>query len=385
MSVPTPPRDLGASKIAVLQVVVPDYRVSFFDLLFARLESNLEILAGCEDFDPSVRPAGAFADSKRLRNHFLAGRRLLWQAGSLRSLLQADVAVMTLNPRILNVWAILVLRRILGKRTVLWGHAWPRAGQGSGTDRIRHLMRALADGFIVYTETQARELQQRMTGAQILAAPNALFKAVDLAPTSSSRSPTNFVCVGRLIGTKKPDLLLRAFLLAREQLSHQCQLIFVGDGPLRLRLEREVAKAEATARVRFRGHVSGVGDLRAIYADALASVSPGYVGLNLIQSLGFGVPMLIARDEPHSPEIEAAVDGTNALFFSSDSETALASLMITAFRTRESWLSRRRAIADTCSRTYTVDLMVSRFLQMFYVVLRDHHQSRLWRSRGEKR
>lgn len=49
-------------------------------------------------------------------------------------------------------------------------------------------------------------------------------------------------------------------------------------------------------------------DIYDVYANALVSVSPGYVGLSLTQSLSFGVPMLIAIDEAHVPEIDAALD-----------------------------------------------------------------------------
>lgn len=353
-------RSDGVAPVALLQVVVPDYRARFFELLGAAVGPRLEILSGLEDFEPSVRPAADFRARSRLRNHFLLRRRFLWQSGSLAPLLRADLAVMNLNPRILNVWIVLVLRRLRGKKTMLWGHAWPRAGRASRSDRVRHVMRALATGFIAYTDSEADELRRRMKH-KVFAAPNALFEARDLTPVPTDDLPTDFVCVSRLTPAKKPDLLLKAFALARPALPHDARLVFVGEGPLRPALEAEVERAAGADRVRFEGNVFELDRLRSLYRTVVASVSPGYVGLNLVQSIGFGVPMLIARDEPHSPEIEAATEGENALFFRSDSPEELSSLLCEMFESRALWKARREAIASACAQRYTLEIMVSRF------------------------
>ena len=45
----------------------------------------------------------------------------------------------------------------------------------------------------------------------------------------------------------------------------------------------------------FYGHVSEPSELRSVYGASVASLSPGYVGLSVTQSLGFGVPMIVSR------------------------------------------------------------------------------------------
>ena len=76
-----------------------------------------------------------------VRNRYLLGRRLLWQAGCSRAVVAAEVAVLELNPRVLSSWAVLLARRTLRRPTVLWGHAFPRAGREARSDRVRGLMR----------------------------------------------------------------------------------------------------------------------------------------------------------------------------------------------------------------------------------------------------
>jgi glycosyltransferase involved in cell wall biosynthesis len=348
-----------AADVVVVQTNLPDYRAGFFELLCRRLDSRLLLLSGEDDFAAHVQPLTSVPYG-RTRNRFLAGRRLMWQSGVVWPVLRARVAVLIINPRLLSVWAALLLRKMLGRRTVLWGHAWPRRGRGTRSDHVRHIMRRLADTLIVYTETEAAELRACMPGADVVAAPNALYSLADLARADPSGRRRDFLCVGRLVPEKKPGLLLSAFLLARDRLPADVRLVFVGDGPLHDEL---VAGAKGAAdRIVFEGHVSELEKLAPAYADALATVSPGYVGLSLTQSLCFGVPMLIGRQEPHSPEIEAAVEGQNACFFESDSPEALASLLVSVFQQRDDWVARRRSIAEVARRAYTVEAMVERFI-----------------------
>ena len=60
-------------------------------------------------------------------------------------------------------------------------------------------------------------------------------------PLEKSTLPLQIVCVGRLVPAKGQHILLRAFSLLRAK-GHALQLTFVGDGPDRASLEREVAE-----------------------------------------------------------------------------------------------------------------------------------------------
>jgi glycosyltransferase involved in cell wall biosynthesis len=347
--------------VVVVQTLIPDYREGFYHLLLERLDGRLKLIAGDEDFAGGHRRVDA-VPCERAGNRYLLGRRLLWQSRVLRPLMRADVAVLELNPRIATVWIALLLRRLRGRRTVLWGHAWPRKGRGSRTDAVRQVMRKLADTLVVYTDTQARELRELTPEGDIGSAPNALYREHEMHSISAGRPPSDFVYVGRLLPTKKPMVLLDAFLLALPRLPDDVRLVFVGDGPLRESLEAAASRAGIGDRVHFTGHVSDIETLRQVYSQAIASVSPGYVGLSLIQSIGFGVPMLAARDEPHAPEIEAAVEGQNFSFFESDSPKALASTLVSVAAHREQWVSRREEIATRTRRRYSIEAMADAFI-----------------------
>jgi len=353
----TPPAP-SAPRVVFVQTAVPDYRTRFYEDLAGQIDS-FTLISGADDWSPDIGHIET-VPSAHVRNRYLPGRRLLWQSGVLRATASADVVVVSLNPRVVSSWIVLARRRLRGKPTLVWGHAWPRGGRAGRSDRIRDVFRRLASTVVVYTETEARELRAHRPGADVVAAPNALYRSAEIAPAHAEVA-TDILFVGRLNPTKKPFLLLEGFVLAAPRLPDDVRLLFVGDGPQRDAVEQRAAEAGLRERVVFTGHVSDVEHLRALYGRAIVAVSPGYVGLSLTQCLGYGIPMLIARDEPHSPEIEALVEGENGSLFPSDAPAALAESLVATVADRAAWLERRDAIAATVRSRYTIELMAGAF------------------------
>jgi glycosyltransferase involved in cell wall biosynthesis len=153
-------------------------------------------------------------------------------------------------------------------------------------------------------------------------------------------------------------LLLEGFARAVARgLPPDYNLIFAGEGPERSKIETAVNEMpELHKRVTLLGQIPS-SQVQDIYRNALVSVSPGYVGLSITQSFSFGVPMIIARDEPHAPEIEAAVDGSNSVFVPSDAPEALADAILEITDQSADWLSRRDSIVLDCAARYTVEKM----------------------------
>jgi glycosyltransferase involved in cell wall biosynthesis len=98
--------------------------------------------------------------------------------------------------------------------------------------------------------------------------------------------------VGRLTSRKAPDLLLRALV---DTPGVNCA--FVGDGPMRRKLEQLAGELALADRVAFLGNVAPT-ELGRVYADAdftvLPSVSEG-MPLTVIESMACGTPVLTTR------------------------------------------------------------------------------------------
>jgi glycosyltransferase involved in cell wall biosynthesis len=350
-------------KVVVLQTVSTDYRQALWRALAALTGGDVLILAGARYFDPTIATRHEVGSPlMKVHNRYLFGRRLLAQRVPLRLLLSAETVIAELNPRILTTWGVVAARRVLGRRTVLWGHACSRHGPLSTADQVRQVMRHLAHTVVVYTDREQAALARRMPTKDVVVAPNGLLPRADMMPRAPSDSVRDFIYVGRLVAQKRPDLLVEAYLRARDRLPATARLLIVGSGPLRESLEQVVIAAGATERVRFFGHVSQLTELRAVYATALASVSPGYVGLSITQSLAFGVPMIIADREPHSPEIEAAEPNFNCVLFAAGSSASLADAIVALHRDAGRWLQRAPAISEAARARYAAETTAERLL-----------------------
>jgi len=354
-------------KVILLQTAIADYRNKFIETLSQKYkENNIEfiIISGEKYFEESTKTSDfvlSLENTKKARNVFLLGRKALLQIYPLREALSADVVVCELNPRILNTWLIVFLRRILRKRVVVWGHAWPRQGQNSKTDFVRSIIRNTAHAVLLYTESQKSDLASKGCNSELFVAPNSLYSESDFSNVFSESSES-IIYVGRLVQAKKISLLIKgASRLLKEH--PKTRLEIVGTGPETDALQNLCETLGIADKVIFHGHISSHQKLKEIYSRSLVSVSPGYVGLSITQSFSFGIPMLIADNEPHSPEIEAFVPGLNGYFFSSDSPDDLFQKLLKCYQKRDETQKISNKIITDCIERYSAEKMAAGFYE----------------------
>ena len=351
--------------IALQQPIIPDYRMGLFLLLRKKWGDAFQVYAGDADFGGSpVSTEEAWEHFEHVENYYIVGGRFLWQWGSFNKLLSADVTILNGNMRMLSNTGILLLRKLLGRRTILWGHA---EGQSSFAASLRGLYLRCSDGFISYTESQGQQLRQRYPFLKVWVAANACVSAADCVPVEATHDEVDSILyVGRLVEDKKVRLLLEGYIRAQQDslLAEHIRLVFVGAGAERQHLEALAEEAGVADKVHFAGHVSDIAELRDYYRQAICSVSPGYVGLSATQSFSFGVPMLIARDEFHSPEIEACKEGFSAVYFESDCPYSMAMGLRYFWDNKVSFLSKRQEVADWTAAHYSFDNMRDTFFDV---------------------
>ena len=350
-------------KLFILQTTIPDYRGKFFAELKKRLCDEFGFACGDNYFEKSVKTDWSIKGISSIKNHYFFNREILFQSGMFRKSIAAQVLILEMNPRIITNWIILVIRRLVNKKTVLWGHAWPRKGENSSSDILRGLMRKLADIIVTYTEKQLEELKKKMPGKEIVFAPNSLYYKEEMK-VSNKFEPLDVIYVGRLTEAKKPLILVKAFSKLSESLPEGARLIIVGEGPEKESLLSFIKKNKMEDRIKILGHISDFKVIGNLYSQALLSVSPGYVGLSITQSFAFGVPMLISKDENHSPEIEAAIDGENSSFFVTDNIDDLSNKISNFYKNRKFWEQKRKGISEYCRERYSIERMVQPFLDL---------------------
>ncbi|RNL83545.1 glycosyltransferase [Sinomicrobium pectinilyticum] len=352
-------------KLIVIQTVVPDYRKKFFSYLKERSGPNFSLYGGNNYFERSVVSDQTIEFYNHVNNFFLFKRKMLFQLGGFwKEILKHNIMVLEMNPRILSNWIILLLRKTFGRKTVLWGHAWPRDGNKSKRDLLRHILRSLGDEIIVYTQAQKKELELKMPEKTISCAPNSVCFSSEMQAFQAEMQHNNIIYVGRLTKGKKVFLLIRAFYEIMERLPRETSLLIVGEGEEREVIEKFIDSHGLGNRVKMFGHVGDYNALKKLYDSSLISVSPGYIGLSVTQSFGFGVPMVVSDDEPHSPEIECVVEGENSMYFRSDDINDLAEKLTLFFENRPYWVGKRNKIKNFCAERYSIEKMAKPFLSL---------------------
>jgi glycosyltransferase involved in cell wall biosynthesis len=130
----------------------------------------------------------------------------------------------------------------------------------------------------------------------------------------SDRSPVPLVvAVGRLMPVKRFDLLITAMAGVRSQVPYT-QLVIVGEGAERERLEDLVERLDATEWVRLPGHVSDA-DLVDLYRQAWlvasASAAEGW-GMTITEAAACGTPAVVTDIGGHRDAVAPGVTGVLA-------------------------------------------------------------------------
>jgi glycosyltransferase involved in cell wall biosynthesis len=181
-----------------------------------------------------------------------------------------------------------------------WGDLSRLARKPLGAVRARLLFRW---GWFAALSAEAREelLARGVPAERIFTLPNGVDLRVHRPATVEHRArlreqlglaPDRFVgvFVGRLHPVKDVDTLLKAAAIVPE-----LELVIVGDGPERSRLQAAAARLGVLSRVRFHGFSSRVVDLlRAADAFLLSSHGEGMSNA-LLEAMACGLPCLVSR------------------------------------------------------------------------------------------
>ncbi|MBN1440185.1 MAG: glycosyltransferase [Anaerolineales bacterium] len=358
-------------RVGIQQRVLPVYRAAFFDSLARALPGRLSVFAGF----PGPREGIPQAQELRSAVWVRAGNRplgagrfsMLWQSGWRDWLAAEDpqAVVLEANPRYLSNYCILRRMRTRKRPVIGWSLGPARA---AGIPPA--WMRAFYGGFsaiVVYSGGGAQAFRDLgIDGGKIFTAPNAVESktAEELLGRSDSRAAARselqlddrpvILFVGRLQPRKRVDSLLRA--CARE--GGGCQLLIVGDGEDRARLERTAARTFPAAR--FTGDLRGEA-LGKCFLAADLFVLPGTGGLALQEAMLYG--KAVAAAEADGSQKDLIREGGNGWLLPPGDEDALWRMIHEALRDPVRLAEMGEASRRRIRGAATMEKMVEGFLE----------------------
>lgn len=354
--------------VLILQRILPPYRLALFQSLSKSPHFHMDLAYGQAAPSSALESISdpAKVSARPLTNlYFRGNEKLVYQKGVSKLLASRryDTLIAEFNPRIItNVLAAFQAKR-LGMRLIWWGHGI-RPRSSSRAVKIYLALTKIADAFLFYNEEGADKMAALGVPREKLFIA---WNSVDtdeierLRQNQSLNERFRIVSIGRLIPEKKTDLLIRGFAAALPNLSPATRLTIIGEGPERAKLEALAAQCNLGDQVEFTGSLYEQEQLAPYFNSAWVSVSSGYIGLSAIHSLAFGVPMLVAETEPHSPEIAAIEPDVNAVYFRSDDIPALAAALTALAANPARWEAMSLAARRTIQQRFSIGAMLLSF------------------------
>jgi glycosyltransferase involved in cell wall biosynthesis len=287
-------------RLGILQRVLPDYRVPFFDLLAERFPKGVCVAAGQPRAEEHIN-SGTLEKSRfyQLENiHILQGRLYLCLQDHVMDWLEEwkpDVLIMEANPRYIATPKAIRWMHWRNRPVIGWGLG--AAGGGGLRALWRKQLIDQFDALLTYSRNGKEQyIAAGIEPQKVFIAPNAAsIRPVGEPPIRGAGfrdGRGEVIFVGRLQARKRVDLLLQACAEIPEQM--QPRLTVVGDGP-----EKEALLSLAARiypRAEFTGDRRGT-DLQTLFHRADLFVLPGTGGLALQQAMGFALPAIAAEGD----------------------------------------------------------------------------------------
>lgn len=312
-------------KVVLIQRLLPRYREPLFQEFaiqckYAGMELDVWVSPAEPDFAVRGTEGGLpWAKSMCVRQVGPARLGVEWQCLPWRDLIRADAVIVPDNVRVLSNIAVIWLRRLLGKPVITWGHGvnfQPRASSKL-LARLRSFLLRPASRHLVYTSACVGPMRMQGFDVQRI---HLSHNAVDDSPAAglTARHPEviafrkthalgNAPCVvflGSWYAGKRPERILEFGKALREKVP-DAQVLVIGGGD-----GLAVLRAADANWLRLLGPLHGREKFVALSAACCLAIT-GIAGLNILDAMTVGLPVIAPQRSDHSPEIAFIQDGIN--------------------------------------------------------------------------
>lgn len=369
-------------KVLIIQPVLPHYDIAFFNEV-ANTSKHIQfvVLADLQTKDSLNQVAGqalAF-ELLDLPQHDWSG--LVFRPGLMKAIerIGADLVVFNGNPRDVSQLAAMVRLRLAGKQVYVWGMFHRIGGLRPWTKGYYRLAGALADKCLTYTRVGASVLVNLgVPKEKIFEVGTAIDQRIPLAESAAvgaddvARFRTEqgldgkkvVLQVVRLTTIKKPELLIEAARILAAQ-RPDVQVVLIGDGPLRAKLEQMVRDYQLQQQVRFVGALYDEPTLALWYKSAEVFVMPTCIGLSAHHAMCYGMPIITDDSlDNQASEFVVLYDGLNALLYEEGKAASLAARIVEVIEQPSLRQFLSANALHTASHVHTLGRKCARFVQL---------------------
>jgi glycosyltransferase involved in cell wall biosynthesis len=359
-------------RLLVIQRRMTHYRVPFFEALKEKCcEAGISLQLAYGDGTPeesAKADSGDIGWAEHLRTRYFLDGELCWQPfGSLIS--AADMVVVTQENKLLYNLVPQFLDR--QRRFAFWGHGANLQGDATSLrERFKLRVSRSADWWFGYTDMSVpliersgfpRERITVLNNSVDLSEMAAELTSITEEERSQLRSQLGLsgeyvaAYIGSLYSTKRVEFMLDSARQIRELIPN-FEIIIIGAGPQGKLVEDFCSKYEWA---KYTGSKTGREKI-ALLSVAKILLTPGGVGLGMLDSFVCGLPLVTTDCGLHGPEIAYLDNHVNGVMTENDMESYVATV-ISLFN-NPSQIAALRAGCLASAKRYSIDNMAKNFV-----------------------
>src|SRR5690606_24998305 len=317
------------NKVIFVTTSMPHYRRGLIEQL--NKDSTVDyFFASGYDKNDSIKKLVFFDDVRHflLKNLWL-NKFFVIQFGLLRIIreVKPSAVVFTGDWKILSTWFYLIFCRVLNVKTYFWSHGI-LSERRTINNSIKYIFfNSFSNGGFLYSERAKKILLEKKYRKKLIVIYNSLdYKSQNKIANSqnsggNSRYP-HLVFIGRITIDRQLDLLVDALNLIDDK---RIKVYLIGAGAYLSDLKKKILEYNISDQFIFVGPLYTEEEIYPYFRDARACVFPGSIGLSIVHSFTYGVPVITHNNtDSQKPESEALTDGENGFLYQYNSFEDLA-------------------------------------------------------------
>jgi glycosyltransferase involved in cell wall biosynthesis len=365
--------------VAIITNIIPSYREGFYDRLFKRDDMNVKVY--CQKKIPGLNLISIhnkYGGRIRLIKYLSGAKEMIvWQFLPWLEIFSAyDVIFIGGNPRVISDVAISTILHLSGKSVVHWimAHSF-RAN--TITENVRLFWSRIFKYIFVYTDEEVsflrrkgfkrnyisgmnNGLDQKEIDAAILRWPAARLKAWRIS--NGFENNVLVLSCARLEAKNNFELVIRALPLMLDRVPNLVWCL-IGGGREKEKLATMAKRAGLEEKIRFLGEKYDEDELAPWFLSSEVLIHPAAVGLTMLHSFGYGLPVVTHGEaKHHNPEYAAFEPERTGRIFHRGDFRSLAETVVGLLGDGAARVNMKQYASRVAREKYNVDIMVERFV-----------------------
>jgi glycosyltransferase involved in cell wall biosynthesis len=361
------------AKVIIIQRTLKFYRLPFYNFLKSKLEKagiTLVLIYGKDDtikFNDAEVKWGVLIRNYKIN---VLGSNLYFQP-VLKYIHDADLIIVEQASKLLINYYLWLLNLIGCKKLAFWGHGISLQSHNSSSfsEFVKIFMTRKVFWFYAYNNLSKRILEdigyptKRITTVNnTIDVENILEEKkkwnekdlIQLKEQLGIQSNNTCIFIGGMYKDKRLEFLIKSIIFIKKSIP-DFEFIFIGDGP-----DKDLI-IKASYNNRWIHYVGPKNEIEKVPYFLISKflLNPGLVGLSIIDSFIFEVPLITTDCKLHSPEIDYLENGINGLMIENNI-TRYSSTVVDLLLNND----KRLILVEGCkqyAKKYTMTNMVDNF------------------------